>query len=195
LWNTEPGFCVQCVCVSGFFWFGVICGQLCSYDSAGDDMREQSTIRQPRSFVASRESTAGRVVAAFVCLGCLMVLGLAAWLEPSGGHGTHMQLGFPRCAWITQLGFPCPTCGMTTAFAYAAEGRLLRSLMAQPMGFLLCIATGVAFWTSLYIAITGAPLGRFLGRLWKPYVLWMIAAIAVLSWLYKVWVHHSGFGW
>ena len=48
-------------------------------------------------------------------------------------------------------GYPCPTCGMTTAFAHLVRGQLWRALWAQPAGFVLAIAvfvlTGLCIWT------------------------------------------------
>src|ERR1051325_190260 len=80
---------------------------------------------------------AGRLLAALVGVGCLGVLLVAAKLDPSpAGHGTHTQFGLPACGWAVVLGHPCPTCGMTTAFAWAVRGRLVASFLAQPMGFL-----------------------------------------------------------
>ena len=50
------------------------------------------------------------------CL-ALAPLVIAAALSPSNaGHGTHRQLGLPACGWQTNMGLPCPTCGMTTSF-------------------------------------------------------------------------------
>src|SRR6185503_8103051 len=66
-----------------------------------------------------------RLIAAVVMLGCGTVLGVAAWLTPSPtGIGTHQQLHMPQCGWIAIADLPCPTCGMTTAFAHAAHGHL-----------------------------------------------------------------------
>ena len=71
-----------------------------------------------------RRSTAALVVA--FCAGVLL---LAAWMEPSSrGLGTHLQLGLAPCGWVAYGGIPCPSCGMTTAFAHATDGNLLGAL-------------------------------------------------------------------
>ena len=62
------------------------------------------------------------------------------------GHGTHTQLHLPSCPWPQTVGGPCPTCGMTTAFAFAADGRFLRSFLTQPCGFALALMTAAGSW-------------------------------------------------
>src|SRR5690606_33691507 len=72
---------------------------------------------------SARANAGARIVACGVGAGCLGVLGLAPWLTPAAaGHGTHGQLGLPPCGWVLAMGRPCPSCGMTTAFAHAADG-------------------------------------------------------------------------
>ena len=128
-----------------------------------------------------------RILAGVVALPCIAVLGVAAWLTPSfNGLGTHEQLHLPPCGWIAMMDMPCPTCGMTTAFAHAAHGHLLASFLAQPMGFLLALATAMTLLVCLHTAITGARTAGALQRLWRPYSGWMIAGLIVAAWMYKI---------
>ncbi len=108
-------------------------------------------------------------------------------LEPDGrGHGTHEQLGWEPCGWLQVHGRPCPTCGMTTAFANGVRGRLGAAFMANPAGLLLVL---LCFAVPLYIIrswLLGLPPGRFfygpLGRLWPAILL-----LAVLvGWVFKL---------
>jgi hypothetical protein len=92
----------------------------------------------------------------------------------------------PACGWITLMDLPCPTCGMTTSFAHAADGHLLASFMAQPLGFLLAIATAMALLLGAYVAITGSRVAGQLGRLWVRGSGWALLAIALAAWGYKV---------
>lgn len=135
-----------------------------------------------------------RLVAAVVAAACLALLLVAAWLEPSPtGVGTHTQIVPLRsCAWIEVAGLPCPTCGMTTAFAHAADGRFLQSFLAQPMGFALAMLTAMTFWVSLYITLTGSPIARVFARMWRPSVVWIGAALILASWGYKIWAMKQG---
>lgn len=128
----------------------------------------------------------GRFLSALVCAGCAAVLGLAAWVKPAqDGHGTHTQLGLTPCVWAQNYGVPCPTCGMTTAFAHAAHGRPGEGFLAQPMGLVLALATSAAFWLSLHAAATGSQIGRVCGKLLTPRLLWSLVALAAAAWAYK----------
>ena len=128
----------------------------------------------------------GRVLAALVCLACGAVLGAAAWVTPATeGHGTHTQLGMTPCLWATQYGAPCPTCGMTTAFARAADGDFWGGLRAQPFGLLLALGAAAGFWGSLHVAATGSRLGEICGKLLVPRVMWSAVALAGAAWAYK----------
>jgi len=127
-----------------------------------------------------------RLAAAAVALGSLGLLTVAMLLRPSpAGHGTHTALGMPPCSWADRLNAPCPACGMTTSFAYAANGDPLGSLRAQPFATLLALGTAAAFWAGLYIAATGSTLGGEFGRMLRPGVLWPLGALALLAWGYK----------
>lgn len=116
-----------------------------------------------------------------------MVLAVALWVEPDpAGHGTHQQLGLVRCNWITLFDFPCPTCGMTTAFAHAVRGDMATSFHAQPAGFLLAIATGAAGLVGLCVTMTAHSVGGLLGRLVTARLAWAAVTILALGWLYKI---------
>lgn len=135
----------------------------------------------PRLTITSRAGSAA------LAAGCLGVLLTAAWLEPaSAGHGTHTQLFMAPCAWPYLFNIPCPTCGMTTAFAHAADGDLIGSFVAQPMGCLLAVGAAVGFWGGAFAALTGSPIGRFLGIMTRPRVLWAMVAVAAAAWGYKI---------
>ncbi len=129
---------------------------------------------------------AGRAFAGVIASGCLLLLSLAAWMSPSAdGYGTHTQLGLRECSWATMLDRPCPTGGMTTAFAFAAEGSFVASAAAQPFGLLLALGTAIAFWGSLHVALFGSALGHTASGLIRPSVLWIMGGAALAAWAYK----------
>lgn len=132
-----------------------------------------------------------RVCGALLALPCLSVLGVAAWLKPSEtGMETHRQLGLPSCGFYHATGYPCPSCGMTTAFAHAAHGDLFHSFIAQPAGCLLAVACAmlalVGGW-SAYSGMDGLGLaGRVLGRksAWIA-----LLTVVLLGWAWTAWRH------
>ncbi|MEZ6317893.1 MAG: DUF2752 domain-containing protein [Phycisphaerales bacterium] len=136
----------------------------------------------------ARPSTRGpRIASALVALACLAVLGLAAWLKPdAAGHGTHTQLGLANCQWVAMFDEPCPTCGMTTSFAYAANADFLHGLKTQPFGFLLALGTATVFWGAVHGAVTNAALGREATRLINGKTLLVAFAMLLAAWVYKL---------
>jgi hypothetical protein len=123
------------------------------------------------------------LVAAAFLAGLLVV---ARRLEPDPrGFGTHIQLGLRPCAFLTVTGRLCPTCGMTTSFAWAIRGRMDRSWRANPAGCVYALSV-VPFIAWLVLsAVANEPVGfrslsAFLGGL-------LVAAVALglASWLLR----------
>lgn len=129
-----------------------------------------------------------RLVAAFLTVLCAGVIGVAAWLTPSpAGHGTHEQLNLPACDWAAGFSMPCPTCGMTTSFAWAASGNLLQAARVQPFGAFLALATAAAFWIAAHVALTGSAAFRIVARtVLRPPVVWGGGVAFLAAWGYKV---------
>jgi hypothetical protein len=75
---------------------------------------------------------------------------------------------------------------MTTAFAYAANGRFDLSFAAQPLGALLAVATAMALLACLHIVATGSRLGGVFARMWSARTAWGVSGVLVLSWIYKI---------
>jgi Protein of unknown function (DUF2752) len=79
-----------------------------------------------------------RVLLALFALVLALILVVARGLNPDPrGFGTHTQLGLWPCAFRETTGRSCPTCGMTTSFAWFVRGKLERSWWANPAGSLL----------------------------------------------------------
>lgn len=99
--------------------------------------------------MASNETPATSVAEPLLwgCLaaGGIAVLVAAAWIEPDPrGYGTHTQLGLPPCGFLVLTGFPCPGCGLTTAFAYGIRGQWWLAGTSNILGlalFLIVCAT------------------------------------------------------
>jgi hypothetical protein len=59
--------------------------------------------------------------------------------------GSHQTLGLPNCRFKEMTGMPCPSCGMTTSFAFLVRGDLVNSVKANWVG------TGLAVFCILFI--------------------------------------------
>lgn len=118
---------------------------------------------------------------------CLAVLVAARLLPPHpSGLGTHTSLGLPPCGLVFFFGLPCPTCGMTTAFALAARGRLTEAAQAQPLGLLLGLATLIATALCARAAWRGAWPRALRPLDWGPRTWGILGLLALASWAYKI---------
>jgi hypothetical protein len=121
----------------------------------------------------------GRVLAGLAALVLIALVALATRLEPDErGWGTHEQIGWARC-WMQQhWGRPCPTCGMTTAWAYAVRGDALAAVDANAGGLVLLVAT---LMTAAWLAV-GAVTGRMVGGWPRPRTAtWLATAWLVVT--------------
>jgi len=122
---------------------------------------------------------------------CLIALAVAAYAEPDPrGFGTHTELGMPVCGFQERTGYPCVTCGMTTAFSHVVRGQILQAFIAQPAGALLAIGCVFTLALGSLAALTGKGQNQFARLLNHACVHWagvlMIVVGAVLgSWLFK----------
>jgi len=140
----------------------------------------------PIAALAPAEVRRRRAAAFVVLLAAGSLLAVAWSLKPAAeGFGTHRALGLPECSWPPRFGVPCPSCGMTTAFALATKGSLVASFVAQPMGCLLALATGMAVVGSAWTLVSGRSLWPVYERLWTARGLWVVGIIGLLAWGYK----------
>ncbi|MFM1803707.1 MAG: hypothetical protein RL136_586 [Planctomycetota bacterium] len=147
---------------------------------------DASSVAPPAPTLAE-EIRRQRTAALVVFLATTGLLSVAWSLEPSQrGFGTHQALGLPACSWPARFGLPCPSCGMTTAFAFAAKGRFVESFVTQPMGFLLAIMAGMTLVGSAWTVVTGHSLWPVYERLWNARTAWFLGIAALLAWGYKI---------
>jgi hypothetical protein len=132
-----------------------------------------------------------------VSLTCLAMLVTAAVVKPNPtGLGTHTALGMAPCGFQQWSGIPCPSCGMTTSWAWFARGNIAASLWVQPMGTLLAVLAVFGFWGGLYIAISGRPAHQLLWLVPGGYIARWFVTVAILAWIWKIFIqlHHLD-GW
>jgi hypothetical protein len=140
-----------------------------------------------------RSTAIARLWACVLLLASLALLCVALWVKPSPtGYGTHQQLGFGKyrlapCGMLLTTGYPCPTCGMTTAFAHTVRGQWLRAIWAQPSGFLLALATMVTAAASAGTFVTGRNPLRTLILYVTPYRLFATLLILLFGgWFFRL---------
>lgn len=123
----------------------------------------------------------------FFGLAILALLLVARCLPPNpNGMGTHRSLGLPACGSMALFGVPCPSCGMTTSWAWFTRGELYHSWMANPGG----LALGFFVLVMAPWMVASGIKGRWWPMECRPrYVLaagLSVVAITVIQWLLRV---------
>jgi hypothetical protein len=138
-----------------------------------------------------RLSVAHRLGAALLAIAVIAPLCIGSQLFPSPtGIGTHTQIsGMQKCWFEARTGIPCPSCGMTTSFAYFARGNIVASFYIQPMGCVLAALSIMAFWTGMYLALTGRPVHRLLDRLPVKVIGLFFMWFGLTAWAWKIYIH------
>lgn len=141
----------------------------------------------PRVGVPRRLSALEHTAYGVMLLALATVFVLAVWLHPDpAGLGTHTQLHLPPCGFYEVFHKPCPSCGMTTAFAWMIRGHLLRAVQAQPAGAAVFAA---AVLLALYLPWAWVrrrpPLALLETRAFLPIVLGLITIILAV-WVVRV---------
>lgn len=161
-----------------------------------DDLPARRSPRIPSDDSPSPKSVSNRTPSLTPLLRCLIAAGglfliagfcLAFRLEPSPrGYGTHQQLGLPPCSIQFLFGIPCPSCGMTTSFAWYIRGQWGLAWQANPAGFYLAVLCTLLIPWSL-ISAAGNRL-RGVRRLehWGIGLLVPFVLIAVAQWLMRL---------
>ena len=101
-----------------------------------------------------------RALAAAGSAAIFALLATARGLRPDPrGFGTHERLGLHPCLFRSRFGLPCPSCGMTTSWAWLMRGDPGDAWRASPAGALLLPAAAVLMVWLLVAATRGrAPL-------------------------------------
>ena len=99
-----------------------------------------------------------RALLATAALGIAIGFLVASRLEPDPkGFGTHEQMGLPPCAFLKVTRLPCPSCGLTTSFAWITRGRLNQAWRANPSGLLLAPLCALSAVWCCFAALFGRP--------------------------------------
>jgi len=116
-----------------------------------------------------------------------LLLLVARLLQPAPERvGTHLQIGLPPCAFLHLTGIPCPSCGLTTSVAHAARLHFYEAVITQPFGLVVFLIAALAVPLSIYFIYRRIPWSRLAGlRGWKL-ASYLMIALFLLSWLYKI---------
>ncbi len=162
-----------------------------------DDYPDELSIARPLSVLAADppplvrisigRTARMRLIGGLVAAGCATVLGIAAKLTPDpSGMGTHKQLGLPACSFVFSTGLPCPTCGMTTAYAWMMHGHPVRAVLAQPLGAVLSFATILGAVVGAWMAATGRWIQVDWYRVSPGWLMFALTASFFLAWGAKI---------
>ncbi len=160
--------------------------------------RPRAILFEPQRQLSWRRSESAwltRFTWAWVLAGCVLMLTAGYRVTPDArGHSTHEQLGLAPCGFYFTTGYPCPTCGATTAFAWMVHGHPVAAVATHPFGAIMAIATVALLVTSVAGIVTaGVPAIR----LSRPLAVGLALGLIVLflgSWLYKIVVMTSAAG-
>lgn len=87
---------------------------------------------------------------------------------------------------VMLVGYPCPTCGMTTAVAHAVRGELRSAFRAQPAGLALALAVVVAAGVSLGVVVSGKVWALNWYRVSPARVVLGVLLLVLGGWIYKL---------
>lgn len=115
------------------------------------------------------------------------VLLTAALLSPNPmGHSTHTQLGLPPCGFLVFSGFPCPGCGLTTAFAHMVRLQVAGAWHANPFGVVLFTATAAFIPFAATGLVRGWSLFAALDRIHAEKLAIGLALLSMASWVSRL---------
>lgn len=130
---------------------------------------------------------ADKSVAVGLLAAACSVLAVALWLKPAAcGYGTHTQLGLPPCNFLRVTHLPCPSCGLTTSFAYAVRFQFWKAFLANPFGLFAFFGTVSLIPSSIFLLWRRMSFRRITESVHFSKALYAATALYFLSWIFKV---------
>lgn len=152
-----------------------------------------------RSHAPARLTWAVRGALVCIVVGLTTVLAIALWLRPYDADGkplrlaTHQQLGLPPCTFYRTTGLPCPSCGMTTSFAFLVRGDIKDSMRANAIGTLLALFCLAMIPWCLASLVRGRLLGIRSPERVLTWIVGVFIALLLLRWAVVLgWIWLSG---
>lgn len=141
-------------------------------------MEPAPTRRNGLSSAGQLTSPMRKGLAALVVLSGAILCCAARLVPDPRGYGTHEQLGMAPCWFLQKFAIPCPSCGMTTAFALAMQGEFRSATAANAGGVLLAATTIVLGSWALATAATNKWIA---GRLTLERALWWATFVGLAT--------------
>ena len=128
-----------------------------------------------------------KLVAFGLLVSACTVLTVAGWLEPAArGYGTHTQLGLPPCNFLRLTHLPCPSCGLTTCFAWAIRLHFWNAFRANPFGILAFLGTVSLIPTSILLLWRRISFRRISESAHFSKAIYAATALYFISWFFKL---------
>ena len=128
-----------------------------------------------------------KVVAIGLLAFATAVLAIATWLKPElCGYGTHTQLGLPPCNFLRLTHLPCPSCGLTTCFAWAVRFHFWKAFLANPFGVLAFFGTITLIPATIVSLCCRVSFRRVTERAYFSKAVYAATALYLLSWVFKM---------
>jgi hypothetical protein len=128
-----------------------------------------------------------KLVATGLLVSACTLLAVAGWLQPAAcGYGTHTQLGLPPCSFQRLTHLPCPSCGLTTCFAWAIRLHFWKAFLANPFGIVAFLFTVSVIPTSIFLLWRRMSFRRITESAHFCKGIYAATALYFLSWIFKV---------
>ena len=128
-----------------------------------------------------------QLVAVGVLMAASALLAVAHRLTPSAsGFGTHTQLGLPPCIFLSLTHLPCPSCGLTTCFAWAVRGEFGKAFLANPFGIVAFLLTAATIPTAIVLLWRRISFRTITESDHFCKALYAVTALYFLNWIFKL---------
>jgi hypothetical protein len=129
-----------------------------------------------------RATTRQRLIAAIICSAIAAFFGIFA---VAGHYEVDMGRWFGYCGLQQTTGWPCPTCGWTTAALTFAQGKIFEAFYIQPAAGLICSVMVVVAIIAFAVAVSGIYfhfIRRFFAEVKIGYIILALFFVITAGW-------------
>lgn len=133
-----------------------------------------------------------RLIYVSIAMGSSCAILMGRYLTPSAsGVGTHQQLGLPACPTLHLTGYPCPSCGLTTSFALAAQLEFIEAFQVQPFGLVAFFLASACIPISAILISRRISVNDLIFARGSNRIMYFLLALYIGSWVYKIMIMAS----